>query len=62
MLYVYFLGSRYPRSTSLDYVVKDNHKPVFADCSTYNPSVKEEEPRNTHVIRVSLQTAFCENL
>lgn len=34
-------------------VVKDNHKPVFTDCSRYNPTVKEEEPRDTSVITIS---------
>ncbi|XP_017769994.1 PREDICTED: DE-cadherin [Nicrophorus vespilloides] len=30
----------------------DNHKPIFTDCSTYNPSIKEEQERGLHVITV----------
>jgi hypothetical protein len=29
-----------------------NHKPIFKDCETYNPEVKEEQDRGTPVIKV----------
>lgn len=29
-----------------------NHKPVFKDCATYKPVLKEEEPAGTIVIKV----------
>ncbi|XP_050545953.1 DE-cadherin isoform X3 [Daktulosphaira vitifoliae] len=29
-----------------------NHKPVFTNCSNYQPSVKEEQPTNTYVFTV----------
>ncbi|XP_050421332.1 DE-cadherin isoform X2 [Adelges cooleyi] len=32
--------------------VQDNHKPVFTNCSNYQPSVKEEQPTNTYVFTV----------
>ncbi|GBO99500.1 DE-cadherin [Eumeta japonica] len=32
--------------------VKDNHKPVFTECSNYRPSVKEEQPVGTYVFTV----------
>ncbi|KAK4871852.1 hypothetical protein RN001_015976 [Aquatica leii] len=32
---------------------KDNHKPEFKDCSNYKPTIKEEEPRGTTVIKVN---------
>lgn len=31
----------------------DNRKPAFNSCENYSPSVKEEQPSNTFVIRVS---------
>lgn len=33
--------------------VQDNHKPVFTNCSRYQPSVKEEEPPGTYVFQVT---------
>lgn len=33
-------------------VVRDNHKPVFTNCSQYAPSVNEEEPLETYVFTV----------
>ncbi|CAG9112803.1 unnamed protein product [Plutella xylostella] len=32
--------------------VKDNHKPVFTECSNYRPTVKEEQPVGTYVFTV----------
>ncbi|KAJ3619162.1 hypothetical protein MTP99_005944 [Tenebrio molitor] len=29
-----------------------NHKPIFKDCETYNPEVKEEQDRGTPIIKV----------
>lgn len=29
-----------------------NHKPVFSECPTYAPTVKEDEPAGTVVVRV----------
>lgn len=31
----------------------DNHKPVFRNCKSYAPSIKEEEPQGTFVIQVN---------
>lgn len=33
--------------------VHDNHKPVFTNCSRYQPVIKEEEPLGTPVLTVS---------
>ncbi|KAK4871853.1 hypothetical protein RN001_015977 [Aquatica leii] len=32
---------------------KANHKPEFKNCSKYNPTIKEEQPRGTTVIKVN---------
>ncbi|KAB0801471.1 hypothetical protein PPYR_05825 [Photinus pyralis] len=36
----------------VDTDLKDNHKPEFKDCSNYKPTLKEEQPRGTFVIKV----------
>ncbi|RZF45194.1 hypothetical protein LSTR_LSTR009965 [Laodelphax striatellus] len=33
--------------------VQDNHKPVFLNCTSYQPSVKEDQPRGTYVAQVT---------
>nr|UZM07822.1 cadherin 3 [Geocoris pallidipennis] len=33
-------------------ISQENHKPVFSNCSSYRPSVKEEQPSGTHVVQV----------
>lgn len=32
--------------------IQDNHKPIFTNCSLYQPVLREQEPRNTWVLRV----------
>nr|CAD7462753.1 unnamed protein product [Timema tahoe] len=40
-----------PGTTRL--VIQDNHKPVFTNCSTYQPTVKEEQDPGTYVFTVT---------
>ncbi|XP_049885544.1 DE-cadherin [Pectinophora gossypiella] len=42
-----------PSPTKL--AVKDNHKPIFKNCSYYRPVVQEDQPPGTHVFQVTAE-------
>lgn len=50
---IYF-GSNNVNSNEILYSV-DNRKPAFKNCAGYKPSVKEEQPENTFVLRVEAE-------
>ncbi|KAG8306866.1 hypothetical protein J6590_037459 [Homalodisca vitripennis] len=59
MVYLYWkwivlllIGVQYGMGSSSP-TIHDNHKPVIANCSKFQPSVKEEEPAGTFVFRVT---------
>ncbi|KAJ8874233.1 hypothetical protein PR048_025075 [Dryococelus australis] len=48
----FFLRHLFGCGTGTRLVIQDNHKPVFANCSSYEPYVKEEQDVGTFVFQV----------